>query len=214
MKKLLPLVLLTVAAVAQAQGVKGNVADGQKKIAMCIGCHGMPGYQATFPEVYKVPMISGQNEKFIAAALMAYRKGERKHPTMRGVAESLSDQDIAELAKFYAAHGGAAAPPEQPAAPPAEVATLLQKGGCAACHGANYNKPIDGSYPKIAGQHADYLFFALKAYKTEGNPKIGRANAIMAAQVKQFSPHELKQMAGYIASLPGELRTVPQPAFK
>lgn len=64
---------------------------------MCIGCHGIAGYQASFPEVYKVPMISGQSAAYIAAALDAYRKGDRHHPTMRGVAESLSDQDIADV---------------------------------------------------------------------------------------------------------------------
>ena len=54
------------------------------------------------------------------------------------------------------------------------------KGACVSCHGANFSKPIDRSYPKIAGQHADYLFVALKAYKVEGNPQVGRSNAIMA----------------------------------
>jgi cytochrome c553 len=208
-----PLLLLLAAASAQAQTASP---DSQAKVAMCIGCHGIPGYQASFPEIYKVPKISGQNEKFIAAALQAYRKGERKHPTMRGIAQSLTDQDIAEISAFYAKHGGAAeAPPEVPAVQPStEVAALLQKGGCAACHGANFNKPIDGSYPKVAGQHADYLFFALKAYRTEGNPNVGRANAIMAAQVKQFNPDQLKQIAQYLGSLPGELKTVRQPPFK
>ena len=61
------------------QEVKGDAASGEGKIAMCIGCHGIKGYQASFPEVYKVPMISGQGAKYIAAALLAYQKGERKH---------------------------------------------------------------------------------------------------------------------------------------
>jgi cytochrome c553 len=53
---------------------------------MCYGCHNIVGYQASFPEVYKVPKISGQSASYIAAALKAYQKGERKHPTMRGIA--------------------------------------------------------------------------------------------------------------------------------
>ena len=80
---------------------------------MCIGCHGIPGYQASFPEVHKVPMISGQNAKYIAAALAAYKKGERKHPTMRAIAASLSDQDMADLAAYYERHAGTAKAPEQ-----------------------------------------------------------------------------------------------------
>jgi cytochrome c553 len=215
MKNTFTFVLLALAAAAaQAQAVKGNVADGQKKVAMCIGCHGMPGYQATFPEVYKVPMISGQNEKFIAASLEAYKKGERKHPSMRGIAASMSEQDIADVSAFYAQHGGAPTPaPEQVPAPSAQVAALLTKGACASCHGVNYSKPIDGAYPKIAGQYADYLYAALKSYKVEGNPRVGRANAIMAGQVKQFSNDELKAMANYLASLPTELKTVRQSPF-
>jgi cytochrome c553 len=214
MKIALATIALLAAAATQAQEVKGNVADGRKKVAMCIGCHGMPGYQATFPEVYKVPMISGQNEKFLAASLQAYKKGERKHPSMRGIAGSMSEQDIADVSAFYAQHGGPPTPaPEQVPAPNAQVAALLTKGACASCHGVNYSKPIDGSYPKIAGQYADYLYHALRAYKVEGNPVVGRANAIMAAQVKQFSNAELRAMANYLAALPTELKTVRQSPF-
>jgi cytochrome c553 len=70
------------------------------------------------------------------------------------------------------------------------------------------------AYPKLAGQHADYLYVALKSYQTEGNSKLGRSNAIMAGQVKQFKHSELKAMANYLASLPGELRTIPQSKFR
>lgn len=205
--------VVSMAPSAQAQ----DAAAGQKKSAMCIGCHGIPGYQASFPEVHKVPMISGQNAKFIEASLHAYKKGERRHPTMKAIAGSLSDQDMADLAAFYEKQGQASVKPvaDTPAAAPsAEVAALLTKGNCASCHGANFSKPIDGSYPKIAGQHADYLYVALKAYQTEGNPRVGRGNAIMAGQVKQFKHTELKAIANYIGSLPGDLRTVPQSKFR
>src|SRR5688572_350112 len=73
----------------------------EAKVAMCIGCHGIVGYKASFPEVYRVPMISGQNAKYIAAALNAYKTGDRKHPTMRGIAESLTDQDITDISTYY-----------------------------------------------------------------------------------------------------------------
>jgi cytochrome c553 len=201
---------------AHAQGAKpGDPKEGEKKAAMCIGCHGIKGYQASFPEVHKVPMISGQGGKYIAAALTAYKKGERKHPTMRSIAVSLTDQDIADLSAFYETHGGqAAAVPEQAPAAKADVAKLFEKGACASCHGANFNKPIDGSYPKIAGQHADYLYVALKAYKTEGNANVGRGNPIMAGMAKQFSNAELRAMAEYLAALPGELRTIKEASFR
>lgn len=218
MKNLLTLLVAAFIALpaVHAQDVKGDAKAGAKKVAMCIGCHGMPNYQASFPEIHKVPMIAGQNAQYLVAALNAYKKGERKHPTMRGIAESMSDQDIADVSAFYEQQAGARPTlPEQPAvAPSPQVAALLQKGACASCHGANYSKPLDPSYPHLAGQHADYLFVALKAYKTENNPQIGRANAIMAGQVKQFTTAELKAMAQYFASLPGVLKTVPQAKFK
>jgi cytochrome c553 len=202
----------TLGAFAQAQAQ--DVAAGQKKVAMCIGCHGIPGYQATFPEIHKVPMIAGQNAKYIAAALTAYAKGERKHPTMRGIALSLNDQDIADISAYYEQQSKKPAAPEQAAEPSAQVKELLTKGACASCHGANFSKPIDPSYPKIAGQYADYLYVALKSYQTEGNGVIGRGNAIMAGQVKQFSHAELKAMAKYLASLPAEVAVVPQSRFR
>jgi cytochrome c553 len=220
MNKLLSsLILLFVASVtmssANAQEVTGDAANGAGKIAMCIGCHGIKGYQSSFPEVYKVPMISGQGAKYIAAALVAYQKGERKHPSMRGIAEGLSEQDIADIAAYYEASGqsGAAAPA---AAAPAtgKAADLVAKGACASCHGDNFNKPIDPSYPKIAGQHADYLFVALKSYKAEGYSTWGRSNGVMAGIAKQFTNAELKELAKYVHSLPGELQTVPQAKFK
>lgn len=210
---------LTVSAVsslAWAQDVKGDANAGEKKIAMCIGCHGIVGYQASFPEVYKVPKISGQSEKYISTVLNAYKKGERKHPTMRGIADSLSDQDMADIAAYYANHGKVegAALPDKAKEPNAKVAALLTKGACASCHGENFAKPIDPSYPKIAGQNADYLFVALKSYKVEGAATWGRSNGVMGGVAKQFSNAELKELANYMAAQPGDLKTVPQSKFR
>ena len=89
--------------VAGAQDIKGDAARGQSKTSMCAGCHGIPDYRTSYPMVYSVPLIGGQNPKYIEAALREYRKGDRKHPTMRAIAGSLSDQDIADLAAYYGA---------------------------------------------------------------------------------------------------------------
>jgi cytochrome c553 len=197
-----------------ANELKGNPQAGESKIASCIGCHGIVGYQASFPEVYKVPKISHQNGAYIIAALNAYKSGERKHPTMRSVAQTLNDQDMADIAAYYEGHGQAVSVPEQPAAPSAKVSELLVKGGCNSCHGANYSTPIMPSYPKIAGQNRDYLFVALKSYKTDGNATWGRSNPVMGGIAKQFSNSELKEIANYIGSQPGQLLVVPQPKFR
>jgi cytochrome c553 len=109
MKKLLIVAVaaMTLAGTVNAQGVKGDVKAAESKVAMCIGCHAIPGYRSSFPEIYTVPMIGGQNAEYIVAALQAYKKGERKHPTMRGIAGSLTDQDMADLAVYYAAQSSA-----------------------------------------------------------------------------------------------------------
>lgn len=214
MKKLLQISLALAtafgASAAQAQDVKA----GEKKIAMCIGCHGIPGYQASFPEIHKVPMIAGQNAKYLVSALQAYAKGDRRHPTMRGIATSLSEQDMNDIAAYYEQQAKLPAAPETVPAAPANVAELLTKGACVSCHGANFSKPIDPSYPKLAGQHADYLTVALKSYKAEKNGNVGRSNGVMAGQVKQFTNAELKAIANYIGSLPTEMATVPQGKFR
>ena len=188
----------------------------EAKVAMCVGCHGIIGYKASFPEVYRVPKIAGQSAKYIAAALNAYKTGERKHPTMRSIAESLTEQDIADVSAYYEKLGAEDRKPlaDKPnREPDSQVAGLVQKAACASCHGANLSKPIDPSYPKIAGQNNDYLFVALKAYKTQDNPNVGRTNGVMGAIAKQFSNAELKALANYVGSLDGEVQTVPESRF-
>ena len=219
MNKIFTATLLSLAASFFAYGafaaeLKGSADAGGKINAMCIGCHGIKGYQASFPEVYKVPMISGQGAAYIASALKAYQSGDRKHPSMRAIAASLTEQDMADLGAYYSQHGKVEGAPELPATPskgPSEkVAALLAKSACVACHGANFSKPLDASQPKLAGQHKDYLYVALKSYKTEGNPKVGRSNGVMAGIVQQLSLADMKELAGYISSLEGDLKTVPQ----
>ena len=219
MKKLLQISLALatafVALGAQAQDVRA----GEKKVAMCIGCHGIVGYQASFPEIHKVPMIAGQSATYISSALAAYKAGDRKHPTMRAIADSLTEQDMADLAAYYSQLGVKAgdAPPAAAAKQPSErVQALISRdkdNACTKCHGANFNTPNDGTVPKLAGQHADYLFVALKSYKTENQVHVGRSNGVMSGQAKKFTNAELKELAGYISSLPGEVKVVPESRF-
>jgi cytochrome c553 len=96
--------LLPALAWSQAAGPVGNPTAGQQKTEMCTGCHGIEGWRTAYPEVYKVPKLGGQHGAYITKALQAYRAGERSHPSMRAIAATLSDQDIADLAAYY---GGA-----------------------------------------------------------------------------------------------------------
>lgn len=87
-----------------AEGVAGDAQAGKVKAYTCTGCHGIPGYNNVYP-TYKVPKIGGQNEEYLAAALQAYRDGERHHSTMELQAASLSDQDIEDIAAYFASLG-------------------------------------------------------------------------------------------------------------
>jgi cytochrome c553 len=209
--------LFGLAPSALAQKITGDVRAGESKIAMCIGCHGIQGYQASFPEIYRVPRISGQTSGYIVAALNAYKTGERKHPTMKAIAANLSDQDMADMAAYYAQHGQEGAPKlaEKPAkAPDAAVAKLFEKGACISCHGDNFAKPNADNVPLLAGQYNDFLFVALKSYANNTNATWGRGNAVMGGMVKQYSNAELKLMAKYIGSLDTNLKTMPQKKFR
>ena|SRR5512146_2477775 len=87
---------------AGAQGaLAGNAEAGSHKNAMCSGCHGIEGWRTAYPEVYSVPKIGGQHPAYIVKALQEYKAGERSHPSMRAIAASLSDQDVADLAAYY-----------------------------------------------------------------------------------------------------------------
>jgi len=98
-RTLLVVALAALGGAASAQ--KPAARPAHDKVSMCIGCHGVPGYKTAYPEVYHVPKIGGQNPMYIANALKAYRTGERWHPSMRGIAASLSDKDIEDIAAYY-----------------------------------------------------------------------------------------------------------------
>ena len=86
---------------AQASTPAGDAAAGAQKTQMCAGCHAIIGWRTAYPEVYKVPKIGGQHAPYIVKALQEYKSGERSHPSMRAIAASLSDQDMADLAAYY-----------------------------------------------------------------------------------------------------------------
>ncbi|WP_109478512.1 cytochrome c [Paraburkholderia sp. C35] len=94
-------------ATAQVVDVVGSAKAGQSKVAMCIGCHGIPDYRTAYPEVYRVPMLGGQNQTYLSNALHAYKKGDRHFDTMHAIAVTLTDQDIADIAAYYSAQTAA-----------------------------------------------------------------------------------------------------------
>ena len=113
MKRLRMLLLAMAATTSMAVAQDKNAGAGtgassqpvQAPVSMCICCHAIPGYQASFPQVYRVPKIGGQSQQYIEAALKAYRQGDRNPPTMIGIAKGLTDEQISALAAYYAERG-------------------------------------------------------------------------------------------------------------
>ena len=94
------------ASAAHAQGaVSGDPAAGALKVQMCQGCHGIEGWRTAYPEVYPVPRIAGQHSAYLVKALQEYKSGERSHPSMRAIAASLTDKDMADVAAYYGQEG-------------------------------------------------------------------------------------------------------------
>ncbi len=186
----------------------------QKKADMCIGCHGIPGYQNSFPEIHKVPMISGQSDKYIVAALTAYKKGDRKHPTMRGIAGSLTEQDMADLGAFITTRRLARRLPKRPRPPMWQPPRWLKRVLALLATAPTSASPSIRATPRWPASTPTTCTVALKAYTVEGNKVVGRNNAIMAGIAKQFSHAEMKAIAKYLASLDSELAVVPQSRFR
>lgn len=182
----------TVPALAQ-----GDAAAGHLKVYTCSGCHGIPNYKNVYP-TYNVPRIGGQNHNYIVAALTAYQKGERLHPTMRAQAESFDAQDIEDIAAYlsslqgeHTSHGHVEGDAE---------AGKTKSQPCQACHGPDGNGTQDPQYPKIGGQYADYLAKALHDYKAGK-----RQNPIMQGFAATLSEQDIADLAAFFTTQPGPL---------
>jgi cytochrome c553 len=197
---MLSIATLFAAVHAPSADAAGDAAKGKTLGYTCLGCHGIPDYNNVYP-TYRVPKLNGQHPEYIVAALKAYRSGERSHGTMHAQASSQTDQDMEDIAAYFAgtpvASGGATA--QTVGTPPPAVAT------CQACHGRE-GVGIMGIYPTLTGQHADYLEQALKQYRSGA-----RRNAIMAPFAGQLKPEEIRQVAEYYARQKPALRTAPRP---
>ncbi|MEZ5582294.1 MAG: cytochrome c [Candidatus Competibacteraceae bacterium] len=180
-------ILFAVIGTAQAAG---DADAGKYKFMTCAGCHAIPGYTNVYPS-YHVPRLGGQHPDYIIAALKAYQAGDRQHPTMHANAFTLSDQDMADIAAYVASFG----PAEDTSPVQGNVAAGQKKStNCVACHGQDGNGP-DPNFPRLAGQHEDYLRKALQEYRSGV-----RKNAIMNGMVATLSEQDLADLAAFYAS--------------
>jgi cytochrome c553 len=177
--------LASTAVSAQNQPLQGDAKRGKAISYTCLGCHGIEGYKNAYP-MYSVPKLEGQHPEYLIAALEEYRNGDRAHLTMHSQASTLSDQDIADIAAYFA--GKPLVSQGKPAGTPPAVASL-----CISCHGQD-GVAIAPAYPSLAGQHEDYLARALDEYR-----KGGRKNPIMKGFAATLKDEDIQLIAQYFA---------------
>lgn len=199
---------VVLAGFASVSLAAGDAAAGQAKSAMCAACHGPDGNSP----VAMYPKLAGQGEKYLAKQLRDFRSGLRANPIMMGMSAGLSDQDIADLAAFYAGQKNA---PQ--AADPAQVALgeKVWRGGnpangvpaCSGCHGPSGRGIADAAYPALRFQHPDYVEAQLKAFRAAARGDMGvdhRANdteGVMRGVARGLSDAEIKAVAQFVSGL-------------
>lgn len=168
---------------------QGDPARGKQLAYTCHGCHGIPNYKNAYP-TFSVPKLGGQHAAYIVAALKGYATQQRAHPTMHSHAATMSDQDMQDIAAFFASEPVKAGMPAK-GTPPATTAT------CVACHG-NDGVGITPEYPTLSGQHADYIEHTLRDYKSGA-----RKNPIMTGFVTALTDADIRAIAAYFSAQTG-----------
>ena len=185
------------AAAAAPAAVAGDAKRGKAISYTCLGCHGIDDYKNAYP-MYSVPKLEGQNPGYLAAALHGYRDGDRSHLTMHSQASTLSDQDIADIAVYFA--GKPLTPTGKAQGKVPQAATL-----CTSCHGQD-GIAVAPIYPSLAGQHEDYLVRALEEYRQGG-----RKNPVMKGFAANLKDADIDAIAHYFSGLEPSLSTESRP---
>jgi len=174
-----------VAAITTARA-DGNAANGKVLAYTCHGCHGIPEYKNAYP-MYSVPKLGGQHATYLQAALKGYADQSRSHPTMFAQASTLSDQDRADIAAYFATMEPAKPQGPVVGTPPAATQT------CVACHGNN-GVSATADFPTLAGQYEDYLVQILRDYRSGK-----RKNPIMAGLAKPLKDEDIDAIAKFFS---------------
>lgn len=172
----------------------GDAERGKVLADTCLGCHGIPGYRNAYPS-YRVPKLGGQHEDYLVLALQGYQRDTRTHPTMSAQSDTLSAQDMRDIAAFFASQGEV------------ETGEIVTQGDaasgkekvavCTACHGEAGVSPAP-NWPNLAGQHKDYLVHTIKQYRDGG-----RKDPVMMGQVVNLSDQDIKDIAAFYSKQSG-----------
>ncbi|MFT5482187.1 MAG: cytochrome c553 [Halieaceae bacterium] len=189
-----------------AQAMAGDPAAGEAKSLVCGACHGADGNSL----VPSFPKLAGQNERYLLKQLMDIKSGARVVPTMAGQLTAMSEEDMANLAAFYASKTNSGG---KTAAEKAGLGEDVYRGGiasrgvaaCTACHSPTGTGNAPAGFPALAGQHADYIASQLRAFRKGAQDDSGRTNdgdtRIMRDIAFGMSDKEIDAVASYIAGL-------------
>ena len=194
MRKIFKKALLASGLIALISGgsaqAAGDPAKGKILFEGCAGCHGRPGYTNAFPR-YQVPLVAGQSEAYIVAALAAYAAGNRNHMSMEGNALSLSGKNIEHIGAYLEGFKLGKVSHEITGNP---KAGKKKAASCAGCHGEK-GVGSDKNYPHLAGQYESYLVHAMNQYKSGK-----RKNPIMSGMVSSLSEEDILDIAAFYAN--------------
>lgn len=190
-------------AIAGPVAAQGNASAGQAKSMVCAGCHGADGNSFN-PEW---PSLAGQHAVYIAKQLSDFKAGDRSNPLMSGQAMGLSDEDMQDLAAYFASLK--AKPTGKASAEKVELGEALYRGGntasgvtaCAACHGPAGSGNAPAKFPALAGQHAAYTTAQIKAFRS--GERANDLNGMMGDIAKKMTDAEIEAVSQYIQGLRG-----------
>ena len=195
------------AAPAANADAAGNADAGKQKTQACAACHGADGNSLAGA----FPKLAGQNEKYLVKQLNDIKHGDRPVLQMTGQLDHLSEQDLKDIAAFYASQSTTVGFAKADLVEKGESiyrSGVAKKGvaACTACHAPNGEGNAPAGFPSLAGQHADYIEAQLRAFRTGAEePEAGRINdgetRIMRDIAGRMSDLDIRSVASYIQGL-------------
>lgn len=194
--------LLGAASCGIAAAQEGSADAGKAKSVTCAACHGPDGNSVT-PEW---PSLAGQHPRYIVRQLEAFKNGERQDAGMQGFASSLSEQDMLDIAAYFSSQS------MTPKGADPDLVSLGQqiyRGGvpersipaCIACHGPTGMGNLPASFPRVSGQHANYMFNTLEAYASGTRRSDADMNQMMRNVTETLLEDEMRALASYMQGL-------------
>lgn len=207
MKKVLLASVIALSVMSQAALAAGDAAAGKAKAAACGACHGADGNSAapTFPK------LAGQGERYLIKQLQDIKSNVRPVPAMAGLTDNLSAQDIADIAAYFSSQNGSLNQAKKDLVTKGEQiyrAGLKDRGipACTACHSPSGTGNAPAGFPRLSGQHADYVAAQLKAYRASADgDAAGRSNDGDTKPMRTVAAHltdsEIAAVASYVSGL-------------